>query len=200
MKFRKVKFPFKSRLSLKPLLDFWEGLVAAGGFGLNCLAPTIRQKVAENPELREPIEDLTLLEKHQEFINLLMSVVFPPAFWESDVAAAFVPFQFTGFYATPLFKTLFRMEGQGFTPQLNIDPQQWEWGRVLKAYVYIMKQVYGMDLTWEFPLIAKARCPKTGLDRFFNIVLDPKFLEVKVLRQAQGFDGSRPAAAPGECY
>ena len=73
------------------------------------------------------------------------------------------------------------MEGQGFTPQLNIDPQQWQWGRVLKAYIYILNKFYGIDLTWDYPLIAKARCPKTGLDRFFNIVLDPKFLEIKVL-------------------
>ena len=181
MKPRKVKFPFKSRLSLRPLLDFWERCLAEGKCGMKSWGPVIRQKLENAPELREPIEDLTILEKHQELIDLLMSVVFPPAFWESDCAAAFVPFQFTGFYATPLFKTLFGMEGHSFTPQLNIDPQQWQWGRVLKAYIYILNKFYGIDLTWDYPLIAKARCPKTGLDRFFNIVLDPKFLEIKVL-------------------
>ena len=182
MKPRKVNFPFKSRLSLKPLLDFWEHLLAEGKCGMNSLGPVIRQKLENTPELREPIEDLTILEDHQELIDLLMSVVFPPAFWESDCAAAFVPFQFNSFYATPAFKTLFRMEGQGkFTPQLNIDPQQWQWGRVLKAYIYILNKFYGIDLTWNYPLIAQARCPRTGLDRFFNITLDPKFLEIKVL-------------------
>jgi hypothetical protein len=175
------KFPFKSRLSLKPLLDFWDRLLAEGKCGLHSLGPVIRQKLENNPELKEPIDDLTLLEKHQEFIDLLMSVVFPPAFWETDCAAAFVPFQFTSFYATPLFKSLFPMGGQGFTPQLNIDPDHWQWGRTLKAYIFILNKYYGIDLTWEYPLIAKARCPRTGLDRFFSIVLDPKFLEIKVL-------------------
>ncbi|MCK9376636.1 MAG: GAF domain-containing protein [Syntrophobacterales bacterium] len=178
---RQVKFPFKSRLSLKPLLDFWEGLLAEGKGGMTSLGPVIRQKFKNAPELREPIENLAVLENHRELIDLLMCAVFPPAFWESDCAAAFVPFQFTSFYATPMFKNLFRMEEQGFTPQLNIDPQQWQWGRVLKAYIYILQKFYHLDLTWEFPLIAQARCPKTGLDRFFNIVLDPKFLEIKVL-------------------
>ena len=181
MKPRKVKFPFKTRLSLGPLLYFWERLLAEGKCGMSSLGPFIRQKLENTPELREPIEDFTILEKHQELIDLLMSVVFPPAFWESDCAAAFVPFQFASFYATPAFKTLFRMEGQGFTPQLNIDSQQWEWGRSLKAYIYILKKFYDIDLSWDYPLIAKARCPKTGLDRFLNIVLDPKFLEIKVL-------------------
>jgi hypothetical protein len=181
MKNRKVKFPFKSRLSLKPLLDFWERLLAEGKCGMNSLGPVIRQKLENAPELQEPIEDLAILANHQELMDLLMSVVFPPAFWESDCAAAFVPFQFSSFYATPAFKILFRMEGPGFTPQLNIDPQEWEWGRLLKAYIYILNKYYGIDLTWDYPLIAKARCPKTGLDRFFNIVLDPKFLEIKVI-------------------
>jgi GAF domain-containing protein len=181
MKPRKIKFPFKSRLSLNPLLDFWEGLLTEGTCGMKSLGPVIRQKLENTPELREPIEDLTILETHQELVDLLMSMVFPPAFWGSDCAAAFVPFQFTSFYATPAFKALFKLEGDGFTPQLNIDPQEWERGRVLKAFIYILKNIYNIDLTWDFPLIAKARCPKTGLDRFFNITLDPKFLEIKVL-------------------
>ena len=111
MRPRKDKFPFRSRLSLKPLLDFWEQLLAEGKCGMNSLGPFILQELEKSPELREPIEDLTILDHHQALIDLLMSVVFPPAFLESDCAAAFVPFQFTGFYATPAFKTLFKMEG-----------------------------------------------------------------------------------------
>lgn len=171
---------------------FWEGLLAEGKCGMNPLGPVIRQKLESAPELRKPIEDLTILEKHQELIDLLMTVVFPPAFWESDCAAAFVPFQFTSFYATPAFKSLFRMEEPGFTPQLNIDPQRWEWGRILKAYTYILQKSYGIDLTWSYPLIAKARCPKTGLDRFFNIVFDPKFLEIKVLGEPRSLAEEDP--------
>ncbi|MGB7913579.1 MAG: hypothetical protein WCF59_15290, partial [Desulfobaccales bacterium] len=182
MKPQKVKFPFKTRLSLKPLLDFWEGLLAAGKGGMNCLGPVIHQKLENTPELREPIEDLTILEKHREFLDLLMSAVFPPASWESDCAAAFVPFQFIAFYATPLFKTLFRMEKQSFVPQSNVDPERWQWGQVLKAYTFILRKFYGIDLAWSYPLIAKASCPKTGLDRFFNITLDPKFLEIKAVK------------------
>jgi hypothetical protein len=186
MKPRKVQFPFESRLSLKPLLDFWERLLAEGKCGMDSLGPVIRQKLEKTPELREPIEDLTILEKHQELMELLMSVVFPPAFWESDCAAAFVPFQFSSFYATPAFKTLFGMEGPGLAPRLNIDPQKWQWVRVLKAYILILKKFYSIDLSWNYPLIAKALCPKTGLDRFFNIVLDPTFLEIKSLKKPKG--------------
>ncbi len=180
---QKVKFPFRTRLSLRPLIDFWEGLVAEDSGGMACLGPLIRQKLEDSPELREPIEDLTILEKHRELLDLLMSVVFPPAFYESDCAAAVVPFEFIGFYATPLFKTLFGMRGQSFAPQLNVDPEQLLRGRTLKAYIFILNKFYGFDLTWDYPLLAQARCPKTGLDRFLNIALDPKFLEIKALAE-----------------
>jgi hypothetical protein len=178
-----IKFPFRSRLSLSPLIDFWERLLAEGGCGMDSLAPTIRQKLTGAPELREPINDLSILEKHQKLIDLLMSTVFPPAFWESDCAAAFVPYQFTVVYATPAFKTLFGLEGHEFTPRLNVNPQEWEWGKTLKANLFILQKIYGLDLSWEYPLIARTTCPKTGLDHFFNISYDPKFLEIKAVKE-----------------
>jgi GAF domain-containing protein len=178
-----VKFPFKARLSLRPLIDFWEGLLAQGECGLGALAPTIRQKLQHAQELRQPIDDLAILEDRQELVDLLMNIVFPPAFYDSDCAAAFVPFQFTSVYATPAFKHLFRMEGRDFRPHFNITDQEWEWGRTLKANILILRQVYGVDLDWQYNIIADTTCPKTGLARYFNISLDPKFLEIKTIKK-----------------
>jgi GAF domain-containing protein len=183
MKFTHISFPFKSRLSLKPLLDFWEHLLADSGCGMSALAPIVQAQCASAPELREPIEDLAILEQKRGLLDLLMSIVFPPAFWEKDCAAAFVPFQFKSFFATPAFKTLFMTEDGSFSPQLNINSQEWEWGRLLKAYLFILQKFYDLDLAWNFPLIARVTCPKTGLDRFFNITLDTKFLDIKALQE-----------------
>jgi GAF domain-containing protein len=180
---QEIKFPFKSRLSLNPLIKFWEGLLAKGECGLGSMAVAISEKLASAPELREPIDDLTILEKRQGLLDLLMTIVFPPAFWETDCAAAFVPFQFTSVYATPAFKNLFSMAGQDFSPHLNVTAQEWEWGKTLKANILILRQVYGVDLDWQYPLIATSVCPKTGLARYFSISLDPKFLEIKALRK-----------------
>jgi GAF domain-containing protein len=177
------KFPFKCRLSLNPLIKFWEGLLAQGECGLGSMADTIRTKLTSASELREPIEDLAILEKHQCLLDLLMTMVFPPAFWETDCAAAFVPFQFTSVYATPAFKHLFKMEGRDFIPHFNIDIQEWHWGKTIKANILILRQFYGGDLDWQYNLTADAKCPRTGLARYFNISLDPKFLEIKALKE-----------------
>ncbi len=86
-------------------------------------------------------------------------------------------------YATPAFKTLFGLERQEFTPRLNVSPQEWEWGKTLKANLFILQKIYGLDLSWDYPLIARTTCPKTGLDHFFNISFDPTFVEIKPLKE-----------------
>jgi GAF domain-containing protein len=147
------------------------------------MAATIRHKLESAPELREPIDDLANLEKHQCLLDLLMTMVFPPAFWESDCAAAFVPFQFTSVYATPAFQRLFRMEGKDFIPHFNVSHQEYVWGKTLKANILILRQFYGSDLEWQYNLLADTKCPKTGLARYFSISMDPKFLEIKALKK-----------------
>ena len=198
MAFPDIKFPFKTRLSLKPLIDFWESLLAQGECGFGSIAPTIRQKLANAPELREPIDDLAILEKREKLVDLLMSIVFPPAFYDSDCAAAFVPFQFTSIYATPAFKTLFSMAGQDFSPQWNVSPQEYEWGKTLKAYILILRKIYGLELSWHYPLVAHAASPKTGLTRYFNINLDPYVHRDQGPAGAQGPDRKRPGEAYGQ--
>ncbi len=183
MKFDDIHFPFKSRLSLKPLLDFWEHLLTDSSCGMTALGPIIREQLASAAELREPIDDLASLENKRGLLDLLMSVVFPAAFWEKDCAAAFVPFEFTSCYATPAFTTLFMSHEGKFSPQLNIHSQEWEWGRILKAYTLILQKFYDINLPWHYPLIATVTCPKTGLERFFSITLDPKFIDIIALQE-----------------
>ncbi len=180
---QEIKFPFRCRLSLKPLINFWEGLLAKGECGLGSMAATIRAKLTDAPELQEPIDDLAILDKRQGLLDLLMTVVFPPAFWETDCAAAFVPFQFTSVFATPAFQHMFRMKGRDFLPHFNISTQEWVRGKILKANILILRQVYGVDIDWQHNLIADTKCPRTGLARYFNISLDPKFLEIKTVKE-----------------
>jgi GAF domain-containing protein len=181
--FLETPFPFKSRLSLKPLLDFWDHLVTDSSPGLTALAPAMQEKIAGVPEFREPIDDLSILDTKQELLDLLMSVVFPPAFWANDCAAAFVPFQFTNFYATPAFKTLLMADGAGLAAHMNITPEEWQWGKLLKAYLLILQKFYNLGLAWSYPLLARVTCPKTGLDRFFNITLDARFIDIIPLQE-----------------
>ena len=179
MKSRAVEFPFKCVLSLAPLVAFWDQILSEGDSVKAAVARTIREELKNAPEMLEPIEDLSILDKHREMLDMLMSIVFPPAFWDRDFSAAFVPFHFKRVYATPAYKRLLTLDGQDLGDLANIDTEQWAWGKLLKAYLHILRTFYDIDLAFEYPLIITVRDPDTGLDRHLNITMDPKFVEVK---------------------
>jgi hypothetical protein len=174
-----VQFPFKSVFSLAPLIKFWDQFLAEGVSVKAALAKTIRQELQNAPELLEPIEDLSILEKHRELVEMLMSIVFPPAFCERDCSAAFLPYHFQSVFSTPAFQRLIMLDGRELGTRINIDFEQWEWGRTMKAYLHILRTFYDIEFEFEYPLILKAKDTNTGLDRSFNMSWDTKFLEIK---------------------
>src|SRR5512138_420659 len=97
-------FPFRCELSLAPLITFWTQLSAYHEFGRGPIPGIVREKAREAPELAGLIEDLSVVEKHRAFVDLMMTAMFPPAFWEQEYGAALFPFQLRAFYATPPFR------------------------------------------------------------------------------------------------
>ena len=73
-------FPFRAVLSLKPLLDHLTKNLSDPGATIRCLGGELQEILKQAPELYEPIEDLTLLERHRDLIKRLMGTVFSPLF------------------------------------------------------------------------------------------------------------------------
>src|SRR5688572_12848551 len=97
-------FPFRCELSLAPLITFWTQLSAYHEFGRGPIPGLVREKAREAPELARMIDDLSVIGTHQTFVDLMMTALFPPAFWEQEYGAALFPFHLRAFYATPPFR------------------------------------------------------------------------------------------------
>jgi GAF domain-containing protein len=175
-----MEFPFRCRLSLAPLVAFWNQTAASGHPAKAALAKQIQDEVRQAAELLEPIEDLSLLEQHQGLVDLLMSAVFPPASWDRDYSAATIPFHFRSFYATPSFGRWLAV-ADGTFEGLNLDREVFFSGKLLRAYLYILKQFYGIALDFEYPLICTRQDPETDLARHFQLNIDGRFLAVRSL-------------------
>jgi GAF domain-containing protein len=172
------KFPFKCVLSFSPFIDFWN---QTGSWNQAFKAPLIkkvREELEKVPELLGPIEDLSILEKHKEVIDMLMTLVFPPAFWDRDYLAAIIPYHFRIFYATPSFER-FLMENKNFIGRTHLDERAMTYGTLLKAYSQILQKFYDVKFEFEYPLIFTTRDPETGLDCHFKLNFDPRFCEVR---------------------
>jgi hypothetical protein len=124
-----------------------------------------------------------VLDDHQDLLGSLMSVAFPAAAWETEIAAALVPFTMKAFYKTPAFDRL----------QLHTNPPQTVPGhetrsdmrhqRRLRAYGVILDQLYGIPNNIDTPLVRIVTDTKTGLERYYRVSPDPTFVRVGTVGQ-----------------
>ncbi len=174
------EFPFEIRLSLDALIRFWDEM-ARDDSVRGELARSLQTRLQETPELRGPIEDLSVLDRHRSLLDALMSAVFPAAFMEQSHSAALVPFKLTSIYGSRAFeRTLMGSDGavQG---QLNLDARSLKSFRLLNAYALILERVYGVHSHVDYPLIFTIKARETGLDRHFKIYFDGGFVDVEPL-------------------
>jgi hypothetical protein len=173
--------PVRCELSLGPLIDFWTKGIGREQPVKRELARMIEGELQKVPELFEPIEDPQSLARHRELLDLLMSVVFPPAFWDHEYGAALVPFQTRAFYATPSFERLLMGDGGVLRVRVNADEATVEAIRLRYVYAVILRRVYGVEFDVDIPIIFTATDPDTGLDRHFKTQFDTRFLDVTTL-------------------
>ena len=112
------QFPFKSVLSLRLLIEYWEKAVSSGA--VPAFVGGITDMISAASELREPITDLAVLDRHRELVNFLMTAAIPAANQETEISAATVPFQFNSFFATDAFKKTLTFEKIEEGAKINI--------------------------------------------------------------------------------
>ena len=179
-------FPFRCELSLAPLITFWTQTSAYHEFGKGPIPGIVREKAREAPDLAGVIDDLSVVEKHRAFVDLMMTAMFPPAFWEQEYGAALFPFQLRAFYATPPFRRALMgadgtLQGRASFLQAHSVAQTLAGARLMLAYQLIVERVYGIDLGADIPVIFTAVDAATGLDQHFRLQFDWRFVEVKLI-------------------
>ena len=172
------KYPFHCVFSLRPLVEFWRRNVAANLEYGSCLAEGLESKLQRTPELLEPIEDLTVLDRHQDLLKSLMSLVFPPAFWNADLVGAFVPFILRPVYTSPSFKRFLLKDDYSFKGRPLMGEENYFMGRILMAYFLILEKHYGIHREIDYPIIQVVPDPDTGLDLYLRIKPNLRFIEV----------------------
>src|SRR3989441_11950942 len=126
--------PFRTELSLAPLLAFWARTFGDDASLEGAFARTIREATEAAPELLAPITDLSVIARHQTLVDVLMAAVFPTAVLDREYGAAIAPFQLTGFYATPPFQRHSPPGDGGFPGPMSIKAWPLNAKRPLRPY------------------------------------------------------------------
>lgn len=171
-------YPFRCVLSFKPLIDSCEKNKASWGeMGVSYLEK-LKAKLDEVPELCGPIEDLSLIRRHEELVKGLVSLVLPPTSWESDLVGIFVPFNLQPVYVSPPFRRLLLDEAGHIKGIALVGEEMFLKGRILRAYYLIIEKYYGIGQKFEYPIVRVVPDPKTGLDLHLRIKPNLQFLEI----------------------
>ncbi len=135
---------FNSHLSFRPLVHALKKNIREGGPGMQKLYGQVVEQFEKYPELMSTIHDHSLLFKHAELIEELLSSVFPPTS-AIVIHGVSLPFKYQTVYASPLFRTLLLKPG---TNEISIP--QGEVGDSLNreklhfAYGLILKKIPGL--------------------------------------------------------
>ncbi len=172
---------FRSALSLTPLLEFWRHNISPKCSYMAEMFNEFEQRLQKIPDLEGPIEDLALLKHHQDLLMPLMSVVFPASSWETEIVGALIPYRGVAFYASPVFERLLMNADGSLKGQPKEDQEISLKGRQLRAYILILERIYGMQVGLDTPIIQVVPDPQTGLDRYFRLSPDLRFIDVHTI-------------------
>src|SRR5215468_1699839 len=167
-------FPFRCELSLAPLITFWTQLSAYHELGRGPVPGLVRERARTAPELMTVIHDESVIEQHRAIVDLIMSAVFPLAFWEQEYGGALFPFELRAFYATPPFRRSLigvdgTLQGRANFLQAHSVEQTLVGARLLLAYELVLERTYGINLGVDVPIIFTTADPATGLDQHFRL-------------------------------
>jgi GAF domain-containing protein len=172
-------FPFKSRLSFEYLIKFWEKESESSNHIRAVQAKSLLEQVSMVPELTRPIDDLSILENHTDLIDQLMTAIYPPSRWETQISTSNAPFQFKSFYSSLLFKKIFGTEKKEAFGNAEFNERDMLANKILTAYLMILQKYYGKKLRVDHQFIMGVK--DESLKRFFKIDVDPQFINVKVV-------------------
>ncbi|MBT1703090.1 GAF domain-containing protein [Chryseosolibacter indicus] len=170
------EFPFKTVLNLNLLAEYWEKSIRSGE--IPAFAHGVLESLSQAPELRKPIEDISVLEKHRDLVNFLMGAVIPSAQTEEDLIAATIPFDFKSFYATKAFQKTIDFGKLSKTSKVDVPANEMVIGKTIHACMLILKHFYNVDVNFDRPILGTIRDPETGLDKIYKIEIGRQFISI----------------------
>jgi len=140
----------------------------------------VNKIVEQCPALNAPIRDLNKIKEYMPYINRLFYLVFPTIFWEKHELAILVPGSMIPVHASPKFQEAFLDENGQFDLAPTFDPKKFTRNRISRLYMHILEKAYGIKThaTSDDHIIYPCLDKKTGLERYYFMDVDMRFIEV----------------------
>ena len=132
------------------------------------------EKTKNFQELKEGFQDISLLEKNEELIRLLLADLFPTGLTHNEIKAASIPFSNITFNYTERFKSILKDAGKDFEIEIrNIDDDE--------MYIFccclILQNYFKKDIRTTIPLYFDIP-NKNGIMKHYKITVNSDFTEI----------------------
>ncbi|WP_026934137.1 cell surface protein [Christiangramia echinicola] len=130
--------------------------------------------ISDYPELSEGFENLDLLKKFKEPIEILLDDLFPNILTNNEIKAAAVPFHDILFNKSKRLKQILKNAGEDF--QLSFRNTDEELIYIF-ACIQVLKQYYGYNIDVSRPLYYDIP-DENGIRRHYRIAMNADFVEI----------------------
>ncbi|WP_295222122.1 GAF domain-containing protein [uncultured Chryseobacterium sp.] len=173
--FYKKDTPFQVYISFKKYLDVLEHIRYNDRLEYRVnYAESLIEKTKNFRELRDGFQDISLLEKSEDLIRLLLADLFPTGLTHNEIKAAGIPLSNVTFNYTERFKSILKDAGKDFEIELrNIDDDEF--------YVFccclILQAYFKRDIKSTLPLYYDIP-NRLGIMKHYKISVNVDFTEV----------------------
>ncbi|WP_261509811.1 GAF domain-containing protein [Chryseobacterium paludis] len=174
--------PFQVIISFKKYLDVLEHIKYNDRLEYRVnYAESLIDKTKKFQELKDGFQDVSLLEKHEELIRLLLADLFPTGLTNNEIKAASIPLSKVTFNYTERFKDILKDAGKDFEIELrNIgDDEFYVFCCCLIVQSYFKKDIRStMPLYYDIP-------NKQGIMKHYKITVNSDFTDIYPTQKAQ---------------
>ncbi|MDT0606682.1 GAF domain-containing protein [Croceitalea rosinachiae] len=139
---------------------------------------------APYPELRDGFDDLSILEKRKDIIQIILADTFSPVLTQNEIKAASIPFANLIFNSSSRFQKILEDAGEGFELEIRNLPENLHY--IMECTV-ILGFYYGFKMDFKRPLFYDIP-DANGVIRHYRILYNADFMEIEPTDKAKKLD------------
>ncbi len=173
------QFPFSCKLSFVPLINHWKKKVGWGDAGEVIIAKEITRQLDDGLEFLTPFDSLDEIEDKRDFVELLLTGIFPSALRDQELAFARKPFDPSGFYYTRPFLELFSKDDLSFYINNQEGVRN---ATIIRACRMILNKFYGQRIKYDEETVLSMKIGDSPYEKHYKLEYNTKFVEIKKLK------------------
>ncbi|MEO9892138.1 GAF domain-containing protein [Aurantibacter sp.] len=168
------ELPLQQYVSFNKLLKHYEVVAKGDDEFLAERARFILKAQEPYPELREGFTDISLLQKHEKLIQLMLRDSFPEVLTKNEIKAASLPYEDIVFNSSERFQQIIKDAGLDFIPKMRELPDD---EMYVLACSVILNFYYGVNVDFKRPFFYDIP-DVNGIMKHYRILYNADFIEI----------------------